>query len=650
MIKRTILYLFTILGILVSSAYCGNSGSKKIPKAEKGVIDLRDWDFEKDGVLKLDGEWEFYWNRFLKSGQFETAENRIFMDVPSVWNGKYFNNEPLPYQGYSTYRLRLLTREDQNDLSLKIMLINSAFKLYSADVPSGGQGRPGKIAEETVPRMSPEIADLKNFEDKEVEIIIHVSNFHYGEGGIERNILIGKKNQIRQHHKSAESRQLIFFGMIFFIGIYHLGLYSMRKTYISAFYFGLFCIISSIRDIIVDERAVLSIFPEMPFWTYFRPSFICLYLMIAAFFQFLKSVFREDINENLFRFLVYYYLIASFLTLFLPPNLVLEYELFNQLIAILLGPLIFRLIYVSYTRKRTGTVFFMAGFAVFFLTGFNDILHTHNYINTGFYVQFGLAVFVTSQSFILSLRYSNAFKKAESLSIQLEKMGKVKDEFMSNLSHELRTPLSLIYAYAEMMSERRGKNEEDIRNFGKDILKEAGKLNENINDLMLLTDLESKFHLRNEKIKASEICRDCLKYLKDAAEEKNIGLSFNADEEIYFSADRSLISKALIILVKNGIIYNRPGGQVEVNVSQKNDKIIFSVMDNGIGISFSDQSRVFEKFYRVDSSVTYAESGVGIGLFIASRIAGIHSGEIVLESAPDIGTSVQFILPKGQTH
>ncbi|HNO25727.1 MAG TPA: HAMP domain-containing sensor histidine kinase, partial [Leptospiraceae bacterium] len=204
----------------------------------------------------------------------------------------------------------------------------------------------------------------------------------------------------------------------------------------------------------------------------------------------------------------------------------------------------------------------------------------------------------------------------------------------------------LIYAYAEMMSERKGKNEEDIRNFGKDILREAGKLNENINDLMLLTDLESKFQLRNERIRASEICRDCTKYLKDAAEEKNIRLTVDVDEGLRFSADRSLISKVLIILVKNGIIYNRPGGQVEVNVSQKNDKIVFSVLDNGIGISFADQSRVFEKFYRVDSSVTYAESGVGIGLFIASRIAGLHNGEIILESAPDIGTSVQLILPK----
>lgn len=95
MIRKFILYLLITVGALASASHCGNSGSKKIPKAEKGVIDLRDWDFEKDGVLKLDGEWEFYWNRFLKSGQFETADSRIFMDIPSVWNGKNFNNERL---------------------------------------------------------------------------------------------------------------------------------------------------------------------------------------------------------------------------------------------------------------------------------------------------------------------------------------------------------------------------------------------------------------------------------------------------------------------------------------------------------------------------------------------------------------------------
>jgi signal transduction histidine kinase len=225
-------------------------------------------------------------------------------------------------------------------------------------------------------------------------------------------------------------------------------------------------------------------------------------------------------------------------------------------------------------------------------------------------------------------------------------MSKVKDEFMSNLSHEIRTPLSLIYAYSELLKDYIGPDEESIQAYGNDINREASILSENINDLMLVTDLETKFKIKEEFVNIEELSNEALRYLQSFSEEKNISFEILNLSNIKILADKSLIIKVFIIIIKNSILYNYNNGKVKIYTEENQNSIQIKIEDYGPGISEEDLPRIFDKFFRVDSSITYKVSGVGVGLFIAKRIIELHNAEINATSVLGKGTTIVLQFPK----
>jgi two-component system phosphate regulon sensor histidine kinase PhoR len=223
----------------------------------------------------------------------------------------------------------------------------------------------------------------------------------------------------------------------------------------------------------------------------------------------------------------------------------------------------------------------------------------------------------------------------------------LRQEFTANVSHELKTPLTSISGYAELI-ENGMVQPADIPSFGAKIHAEASRMIALVNDILELSHLDSMQGETQrapvfETVDLAEIARGCVEHQKLNAKKAYITLSVQG-EAAPVQGDRLMLEELCQNLCDNAIRYNRPGGKVELATGKNRGGCFLKVSDNGIGIPQEAQSRVFERFYRVDKSHSKATGGTGLGLAIVKHIARIHNAQIQLESQVGTGTqiTVQF--------
>ena len=225
------------------------------------------------------------------------------------------------------------------------------------------------------------------------------------------------------------------------------------------------------------------------------------------------------------------------------------------------------------------------------------------------------------------------------------KREQLRQEFTSNVSHELKTPLTSISGFAEIMKAG-GTPEEIVLDFSTSIYEEAQRLITLVSDIMKLSELdEGVVVLEKEQVDLCEISKDIVKRLTPVANKRNITLHVMGGTA-YVNGVRKILEEMIYNLCDNAIKYNKESGTVDVIIKKTDRKIDITVKDTGIGIPQSEQSRVFERFYRVDKSHSRLVGGTGLGLAIVKHGAAYHDAEIFLESIVGKGTSVTLVFYK----
>ena len=215
-------------------------------------------------------------------------------------------------------------------------------------------------------------------------------------------------------------------------------------------------------------------------------------------------------------------------------------------------------------------------------------------------------------------------------------------EFSANVSHELKTPLTSINGFAEIIRDGLARPE-DVKDFAGRICNEAKRLIALIADIMELSRLDEQKELGDrERVGLRAVAEDVVSRLETPARDKDIHLSL-VGPECEVSGFSLLLGEMVYNLVDNAIKYTGNGGHVEVRTAVKGERAVLSVTDDGIGIPQEHQSRVFERFYRVDKSHSKATGGTGLGLSIVKHGAAIHGAEIELESTPGKGTCIRLV-------
>ena len=226
-----------------------------------------------------------------------------------------------------------------------------------------------------------------------------------------------------------------------------------------------------------------------------------------------------------------------------------------------------------------------------------------------------------------------------------EQRDELRREFTANVSHELNTPLTSISGIAEIMQSGMVKPE-DIQSFAGDIYQEAQRLIALVEDIIRLSRLdEGAESLEREPVNLLSVAQDVARRLDSAAQKAGVTLKvMGLSVEVH--GIPSVLDEMVYNLCDNAIKYNHPGGTVNVTVAPTDDgSAEVTVEDTGIGIPVEDQSRVFERFYRVDKSHSKEIGGTGLGLSIVKHGASLHGAQIHMDSQVGRGTSVQLLFP-----
>lgn len=225
-----------------------------------------------------------------------------------------------------------------------------------------------------------------------------------------------------------------------------------------------------------------------------------------------------------------------------------------------------------------------------------------------------------------------------------EQREKLRREFSANVSHELKTPLTSISGFAELMSQGLVPPDK-VREFSLDIQKECTRLTNLVEDIIDLSRLEEGGgDMTWEDTDLYTLCDDVLQSLEPVAKRQAVTLRL-AGESLQVRGVYQVLREMIYNLCDNAIKYNRSGGSVTVTAARSAGRASVTVADTGIGIPYEDQSRVFERFYRVDKSHSRAIGGTGLGLSIVKHAAALHGAEIKLQSQPEDGTVITVLFP-----
>ena len=229
----------------------------------------------------------------------------------------------------------------------------------------------------------------------------------------------------------------------------------------------------------------------------------------------------------------------------------------------------------------------------------------------------------------------------------LERLERVRKDFVANVSHELRTPLTAIRGYTETLLEGALEDRENNRKFLEIIESHAIRLNSIASDLLALSELESgKPTAEQARVSVRAAMEAALRTVEAEAHGRGVKLIRGQVEEVTVLGERVHLEQALVNLLDNAVKFNRPDGEVRVEVTRtKDDEVSVTIADNGIGIPSADLPRLFERFYRVDKARSREVGGTGLGLSIVKHIVERMHGRVTVESQLGKGSVFTILFP-----
>lgn len=647
--------VFLIVAVLFFTG-CGPEKASQL--AEKGILDLSDWDFEKDGKVNLDGEWEFYWQKLLEPAAYsgpETPQKTGYFDVPGYWNQHEVNGKTISGDGYATFRLIIKLKPGQS-LAVKTESQATAYRLWVDSELVLYDGLVGKTQQSMRPSSSVKLAPV-NSENQTIQIILQVSNYYLNKGGPFHRISIGSEALLRREQTLMWAHNFLLFGGLFVIGIYHLIFYMLRRKDVTPFYFGAVCLLWCFRIPFegMGGKFITLLFSEFPWIISYKLELLTWYLCIPVFFTFISLLYPMESSGKTLKISWILGLFFIFIALISPAKIASYTVLPYEIISASLGLYGLFIMIRALAHKRQGVIMMITGYSAFLLAGINDILYDNMIIYTGYFIPLGFFIMIMMQSMVLSRRFANSFTAVEKLSNELEEKNiilshfdKLKDEFLANTSHELRTPLTGIIGIAESIRDRIGKqfSRSDISASLSIIVSSATRLANLINDILDFSRLKNRdIELHKKPVDLRALTDKVMAVSQHLADEKNLEFRNEISEKtalVYGDEDR--LQQILYNLIGNAIKFTDQG-YVKVSAHENDSMLEITVSDTGIGIPKDRFDKIFQSFEQAGDDRSVSRGGTGLGLSITRHLVELHGGHIRVESETDRGSSFIFTIP-----
>ncbi len=671
--------VLSIICCALLPAACGHTfASGKKPVATNGVIDLTEWDFEKQGTVKLNGNWEFYWDRFLEPKDFAQPvlpEKTGHFTMPGSWNDYKTGSKKIPGQGYGTFRLTVRVRNGDAIYGLKTLHMATAYRMWVDGAPLSSNGKVGTSRDTMVPQYLPKISIFKP-SGTSIQIVLQVSNFYHRKGGPWEVIEFGTGDQIIEKREDRNQLELFIFGALLIMAVYHFALYLFRTKDKSPLFFGIVCLAVVGRLIVTGERFFISLFPSINWEVALKIEYICFYMFTPLFMMYFEKLFPQEFSKPLLR--ISQWLGAAFiLFVIVTPATVYSYSIPPyQIITVAFGLYLHYVVIRAIMKKREGAILLIVSGELFFITAINDFFVANEFYHAISLVPLGLLIFITFQSIILSKRFSNAFSTVETQSAQLkideeelreknialENSNRIKDMFLANTSHELRTPLHGMIGLSESMlgGSAGALPPKAVENLSL-IVSSGHRLSGMVNDLLDMARIQDEgLSLNLRPVDLHSLGEMVVRLSIPLAGGKPLEIINGISQDMPAAqADEDRLRQVLHNLVGNAIkftnngrieltarVVDRPVEDGDEDDDDDNCRMIeVRISDTGIGVPEEYRERIFEAYQQVDGGDTRRYPGTGLGLAIAKQIVEFHGGAIRVEPNPGGGSVFSFTVP-----
>ena len=406
--------LIILLALLLVG--CSSSAGEK-PMAENGILDLRDHTFM--GHLNLDGEWSFVW-RDTSLTSVSSSEDRINIEVPGSWKGHRYNGVKLPGHGAGSYFLTILIPEQPESYAIKFSTAGTAYNLFVNDDLVGSVGIYSVDPAMSEPLYEPKIYNLGNLSNH-LTLRVDVSNYDHRLGGLWESISFGTTNEIYEYREKQVAMALFMFGTIFVMGIYHLGIFSLSTRGTAALYFGIFCLIIGLRTLTTGEIFIHQIWPSISWEMLVKIEYLTFFTGIPIFYLFVRLQFPDELSERVGQVIVGISLLFVLLVLFTRVDAFSSSLRYFQPFSLMVMLYVIYGLFLAFIRGEEGSTMVLVGFLSLVITFMNDMLYVANVLHTGHLISLGLLIFILTQAFLISIRFSKAYATIDLQRTKLER-------------------------------------------------------------------------------------------------------------------------------------------------------------------------------------------------------------------------------------
>lgn len=451
--RFTILRLGTFLLLVGMLLLLVTTVSHAAPRAVGGILDLTHWNFPEDGIVSLQGEWEFYGNAFIPTDEFSTTsltEEPELILVPGPWIAHRDQlGAPMGRHGFATYRLQILlpaipsepSEQTQNELAIFIPYVNTSYELWIDEELLAANGTLGRTRSEGKPQFRPEIARFKPT-GSIVDLVLYISNFHFREGGIPRRLEIGTADQIVIKQQQIEIIGGALFGANLIMAIFFAGTYALRKENRADGYFSLFLLVIALRMLVTGDHLLARMTSELPWEITLKIEYISAFLSPPIFLFYLRALFPKEVSALVVRGWTAIAIACSAITLLLPGRL--SSQIIPPYLP-LLAAILFYFVYVGIlaaARNRPYARLVLGGIMASIIASLVTLLRYAGIAAVDDLIPSGIIVLILSQCFVLALRSARIYHQTITLAAENAHMLK-KTEWQLKKLKEYRRLMTL---------------------------------------------------------------------------------------------------------------------------------------------------------------------------------------------------------------
>lgn len=648
------------------------SFSEESHKMVKGYLDISNVDLSKVKSIDVIGEAEFYWNKLLTPEDFKKNEESpdFYIKMPGFWNEYSLNGKKLPAEGYGTYRFKINVGKERN-IGLRIPNADSNYVLWINGKIAAADGTVGKDKKSSLPHNEKKTIYF-TIDCNELDVVMQISNFNYSHGGYWSFMTIGTAENIQFLGNSMLALDLFWFGCLIMMGGYHLGLFFQRKKDYTLLIFGLICIFVAMRTITTGEDYFAKVinYNTVAAWeASFKLNFLSIHLVPGMIIIFFYLLYPKEVNRKILYVSSGLTIFWVFTVMLLPAKIYFIVFLnFFQFVILAQGFYFLYVILIAFNRKRSGALIFFVGMLFMFITGVNDILLSNSLINSVYLTTLGMMVFIFSQSYYLSYKFSLAYTENEKMRGMLEESNKTLEEkvymrtlelkenmeklklmqenliitekiasvgkLAGGIAHELNSPLGAILTSVQLMKMDLDEIENAVlrNDYTESVETVEAAANKSKDIILKLLSQVEKNITKFEVVRLNEVIDTVYRIFEAELTSKNIKMVLKLEKNMRIIGNFEDLVKAVSNLVNNSkeSLEKKQSDKkiISINSYSENEKIILEIEDNGVGICDDIKNKVFDPFFTTKD----IGEGLGLGATVSYDILKKHNADIFVKS------------------